>query len=182
MIDNFAKEHPFLNADMLNVFEAESIRSALALWSEHIRGVVLDFGCGTPDTCRKPSPYKDLVEHLGGRYVGYDPAAGHDPAKFLQGPYDTIICTQVLQYIEAPFFALDRMRHAIRAGGHLLITVPSTWREIEPGDLWRFTQSGLRFLLKQTGWETVAITHRGQIEIPGFPIYLGHAALARCPE
>ena len=116
-------------------------------------GRMLDYGCGR-------QPYRTLVESYGGEYIGYDrvdfPAnvSGEDygEADWTEH-YDTVLCTQVVQYIPLVRYGSDprwtlqstfnEMYLSLMVNkGHLVMTYPTNWPEDEPEDLHRFTKSG----------------------------------------
>jgi SAM-dependent methyltransferase len=72
--------------------------------------------------------------------------------------YDCILLTQTLQLLPDPLTTLTTCHHALRPGGHLLLTVPALGRLSISNphyDYWRFTPAGLRHLLHQ--WPGPAI-------------------------
>lgn len=117
---------------------------------------VLDWGCGK-------QPYREIVELAGGIYLPWDRAdlpanvSGDDFGQEMdvlhEAMADTILCTQVIQYVPDPLNLLDYLRTLTIQGGRLLITGPTTWPVVEPEDLHRYTLAGIKALLKETGWE-----------------------------
>ena len=160
----------------LREVEAKSIRDFVqqAASEGYISGVVLDFGCGK-------QPYRDIVESIkpfgGPIYQAFDQAAfpanvsGEDIGKgdplIMQG-WGTILCTQVVQYV--PLYPdedgleslLIRFRQALEdQHGHLVMTYPTNWPEVEPEDLHRFTKAGMERLLTEAGFTIVMHQRRG---------------------
>lgn len=118
---------------------------------------VLDYGCGQ-------QPYRELIKSFGGKYEGYDdPSFPANVSVKPIGSYpqlgdwrDTLVCTQVIQYVRYPETLLrTTFKHLIRPGGHLVMTYPTHWPEVEMEDLWRFTKAGMEFLLTTTGFDIV---------------------------
>jgi hypothetical protein len=172
---------PGLNGESIRQLEAASIGQFILERRHLLRGRVLDFGCGTSDTCRDPQPFKRVVESSGAQYYGYDPALGHNPEVWLKGPYDTIVCTQVLHMVKRPLETLARLKWATLTGGHLLMTYPTCWTtSVETNDYWRFTPQGMAELLESAGWRLIESVPRGLIDIPDWPIQLGHGVVAKC--
>lgn len=154
----------------LRSIERTSIRDFVQGAAEggYLSGRVLDYGCGK-------QPYRDVVEVVGGVYNGFDrmsfPAnvSGEDVGDFdfdapLDEDWDAILCNQVVQYV--PFFFRDddgeglpsllaQFARSLRGGGHLVMTYPTTWPEVEPQDLHRFTKTGMEWLLAEAGFEIV---------------------------
>lgn len=61
--------------------------------------------------------------------------------------YDVIILTQTLQLLTDPAAALSGSLSALRPGGSLLLTAPTTSRLAATEDRWRWTPRGMRTLL-----------------------------------
>jgi SAM-dependent methyltransferase len=167
------------NTHTIRELERASIRSFVERNRQYLKGRVLDFGCGRPGTCAVPQPYRDLVE---GEYLGYD-LGDRIPVP----PFDAILCTQVVQYMEdVP--ELLRYFHAVltRFGqddlspsGHLVLTYPTNWDEVESFDLWRFTKTGMEMLLKTAGFKIVTHERRAEIDLGGFKFPLGYGVVAQ---
>lgn len=66
-----------------------------------------------------------------------------DPATLAGVSADAVILTQTLQYLPDPLAGLRNLLGCLRPGGALLITVPCAQRVDGPGDLWRWTPTGL---------------------------------------
>jgi SAM-dependent methyltransferase len=69
------------------------------------------------------------------------------PDTLQRDAFDTIICTQTLQFLPDLEVALRNLWYGCRPGGDLLLTVPTMQPCVEPGDLWRWTPDGFRKLL-----------------------------------
>lgn len=89
-----------------------------------------------------------------------DPAAGatytgdicRHNAFLTDGSFDLVVCTEVLEHTLQPFDAVAEMHRLLKPGGYLLLSVPFNFRIHGPlPDCWRFTEHGLRALLR--GWE-----------------------------
>lgn len=155
----------------LRTIERESIRAFVeqAGIDGYLSGRVLDYGCGK-------QPYRSLVESFGAEYMPYDHSSfpanvseedvGDQPFIWPEVDYDAILCTQVVQYIplvrygEEPGRSLQgrltNFRLALTVqSGHLILTYPTNWPEVEPEDLHRFTKAGMERLLTEAGFEIV---------------------------
>lgn len=172
-----------INNDSVRVLERQTIYDFVAGCSEQLTGLVLDYGCGT-------MPYRDLVDEAGGTYRGYD--RPHYPGAVMSGPigstpfqvdnqWDAILCTQVVQYIPRPLDLLRQFRFALRAGGHMILTGPTNWAEVEPGDLSRFTLAGARHFVSEAGFVIERADRRAGVNVNGFELSLGYGILARKP-
>lgn len=131
------------------------IRSCAA---EHFAGKrVLDYGSGR-------QPYRAIVEEAGGEYTPYDApsypgsVAERDTTGETFGrTYDTILCTQVLQFVERPRLFLIELRgrflRPTEGPVALVMTYTTHWPEIEPGDLYRYTARGMERMLTDAGFD-----------------------------
>jgi SAM-dependent methyltransferase len=65
------------------------------------------------------------------------------------GSFDYIVCTEVLEHTLNPFHAACEIRRLLKPGGFLFGSTPFNFRIHGPlPDCWRFTEHGLRALLK----------------------------------
>jgi SAM-dependent methyltransferase len=156
-----------VSADPIRQVERASIRAFMEKHAACLTGRVLDFGAGQ-------QPYRDLVS---GDYIPYE-KGGH-----LTGGYvDAVMCNQVLQYVDRP---LDILRHgiysALKPGGHLLLTYPTNWDEVEPTDLWRWTRAGMEQLLRQAGFAILIHERRAEVVLGNFKFPLGYGAVCTRP-
>jgi SAM-dependent methyltransferase len=63
--------------------------------------------------------------------------------------YDYIVCTEVLEHTLNPFDAMVELRRILKPSGKLFLTTPFNFRIHGPlPDCWRFTEHGLRSLLR----------------------------------
>lgn len=78
------------------------------------------------------------------------------------GSFDFVVCTEVLEHTLNPFDALREIRRLLRPGGLLFGSTPFNFRIHGPlPDCWRFTEHGLRALLKD-----FEIVELNQVETP----------------
>jgi SAM-dependent methyltransferase len=71
--------------------------------------------------------------------------------------FDIIVCTEVLEHTLNPFSAVSELHRMLKIGGRLLLSTPFDFRIHGPlPDCWRFTEHGLRALLKD--FKSVEIT------------------------
>ncbi len=62
---------------------------------------------------------------------------------------DVVLCTQVLEHIPDPVAVIGEIRRVLKAGGTLLLSVPSIFPQHgSPGDYWRFMPQGLEWILR----------------------------------
>jgi SAM-dependent methyltransferase len=149
--------------------QAASIWRDLQVLLAEVEGTVVDVGCGA-------QPYRGLLP-AGVKYIGLDSA---DAAKefgysvpdtlYMEGPIwpleaeaaNCVLCTETLEHIPDPAALLNEARRCLAPRGLLILTVPfaARWHFI-PYDYWRFTPSGLDLLLRQAGFDDIAVYARG---------------------
>ncbi len=131
--------------------------------AEHIRGRVLDIGCGT-------KPFKTVIEKHCEKYIGMEhPATLHglqnvDVAgdalvlPFISDSFDAVVSFSVMEHVlEPPLFMSEAFR-VLKPGGKALLMTPLMWGEHEqPHDFFRFTRYGLRYLAEKAGFEVISI-------------------------
>jgi SAM-dependent methyltransferase len=164
----------------LRSLERDSIRAFVESCSEHLTGRVLDYGCGR-------QPYRSIIEAAGGEYLPFDRAhfpanlSGEDVglATWAWAGFDAVLCTQVLQYCHYPTDELMRFRQALRDGGHLVLTYPTNWPEVEEADLHRFTKAGMEHMLDRRGFTVIRHDWRHGFQHEGNSFTCGYGCVAQ---
>jgi SAM-dependent methyltransferase len=140
---------------------------------------VLDAGAGE---CR----FKPAFAHA--RYVGIDFALG-DPRwnysrldavgrleelPFSSCSFDRVISIVVLEHTPEPARVLAEFQRVLAPGGTVHLVVPHMWEEHQrPHDYFRFTSSGMRYLMERSGLDVQRIEPVG-----GFFWMLGRRLMA----
>jgi SAM-dependent methyltransferase len=149
--------------------QAASIWRDLAPELRAVEGTVLDVGCGA-------QPYRPLLPH-GARYMGIDTERAEEDFGYAvpdtvyfegdewpveSGSIEVVLCTETLEHVLEPLTFLAEAHRCLRPEGRLLMTVPfaARWHFV-PYDFWRFTPSGLEYLLEQSGFTGIAVYARG---------------------
>lgn len=164
----------------LRDIERKSIRDYLASKLHLMRGDILDLGAGE-------QPYRDLISPAG-RYYPWD--ADHLPdnhsgninadKSWRGGSWDTIICTQVLQYVPDTLEFLEAIREALNPGGVLVMTGPTNWPVVQPLiDLRRWTTGGIMEELAEAGFVDIEVQDRAAVRFENEYWSLGWGATAR---
>jgi len=133
------------------------------LAERHVRGRLVDIGCGT-------KPYRELLAPYVTEHVGVDHAGslhGQDQVDLAGTAYaipvpdetfDSALCTAVLEHLEEPERAIRECCRVLRPGGVAIYSVPFIWHLHEqPRDFFRYSCFGLRYLLEKAGFEVVEI-------------------------
>ncbi|MFH0798565.1 MAG: methyltransferase domain-containing protein [Pseudomonadota bacterium] len=134
-------------ADAIKEFAAEHVKSKMK---------VIDFGCGG-------KPYRSMFPD-NCEYIGIDTHSNPhadvtiEPGQIvplLDAVADCIISTQVVYLIPGYNFYLRDCRRLLRPEGRMFITTHGTWtyHPASGGDYYRFTQDGLRHILREAGFE-----------------------------
>jgi SAM-dependent methyltransferase len=81
-----------------------------------------------------------------------------------QGPFDVVICEQVIEHVVDPNAAAANLRELCAPGGHVVVSTPFLIRVHEEWgmeDYWRFTPRGLRTLLERAGLQVDSVESWG---------------------
>jgi hypothetical protein len=165
----------------LRDYERESIRRFVQRAADdgYLAGEVIDVGSGQ-------QPYRDIVLEVPASYTPFD-APGYPGSTVTQDTtgaafgnvFDSILCTQVIQYQERPEQFLlslrERFRRAAALGAprpdcYLVMTYPTNWPEVEVEDRHRFTKAGMEELLTEAGFSILRHEKRGSVWDPRFDV------------
>ena len=133
---------------------AENVRRFATSYATEALTVV-DFGCGA-------KPYRPFFS-INCRYVGIDMAG--NPHADIQltlgekvplpaGTADLLLSTQVVYLVPDFDSYLEECRRLLKPTGRMLLTTLGTWtyHPASGGDYYRFTQDGVRYILKKHGF------------------------------
>lgn len=143
-------------------FTDKIIRKYLQRGVPYLKGRLLDAGCGS-------KPYSDMFEC--DEYVGMEMSAQFEPdilgdlrdmSMIADESFDSVLSNQVLEHVDDAERVVAEMFRVLRPGGHLCVTVPFIARlHGMPHDYWRFSTSGLRYLLEKHGFEIILLEPMG---------------------
>ena len=130
---------------------------------KHIKGKLLDIGCGT-------KPYREPLSKYCSEYIGIDHyVTQHDKTNIdifstayripvRDQSFESVICTGVLEHLEEPDVALKECVRVLKSNGVAIYTVPFIWHlHEEPRDFYRFTKYGLDYQFQKAGFEVIEI-------------------------
>jgi SAM-dependent methyltransferase len=86
---------------------------------------------------------------------------------FADATFDTVMCLEVLQYVDEPATALSEMRRVVRPNGALIVSTPFVHRPDSERDMWRFTIHGLEALCAAADLHVVSIASQGEVLASG---------------
>ncbi len=138
---------------------AHKLESAMQMASAVVSGVMLDIGAGD-------KPYGGIYSKAISQHIGIDlldsplvkdsvDAYGdvHN-LPFKDGSFDTVLCTEVLQYTCSPDKAMREAFRVLRNRGQMVVSTTQMWHVTNaPIDRYRFTEYGLGYLASKTGFE-----------------------------
>jgi SAM-dependent methyltransferase len=90
----------------------------------------------------------DIDKHSGATYIA--DITSNNSSIIDSNKYDVVIFTEVLEHTLNPFAAINEIHRILKKGGVLVMTTPFNFRIHNPlPDCWRFSEHGLRELLKK---------------------------------
>lgn len=138
------------------------LHKGIAENANHLKGRMLDFGCGT-------KPYRHLFNHIND-YIGVDFDGGGNAYEkksvevfydghhlpFENQTFDSALATEVFEHIFNIDEILGEIHRVLKPGGKLLLTCPFLWPEHEqPWDYARYSSFGIKALLEKHGFKVV---------------------------
>lgn len=137
----------------------------LATAATYMQGRVLEIGAGRDgrrgrfqppfDQCRSWT-YVDVV-------VDRRPnvAADVQHLPFAERSFNTVVCLEVLEYVDFPQQMLTEITRVLALDGYLVLSTPFLHRADTAHDYWRVTEHGLQRLLRRAGFEVVWLRAQG---------------------
>ncbi len=131
-------------------------------WCSRITGTVLSIGSSS-DADGGGSSYRDYFP-AADRYLTSEPTAGRCDLvldvrampSMADESVDAILCSGVLEHVDDCHAAVRECWRVLKPGGAFLVGVPFAQPlHRTPQDFWRFTEYGVRFLLRAFAIEDV---------------------------
>lgn len=141
-----------------------------------IEGDILSIGSGNDDD-REGGHYRDYFPRASS-YTTSEPFREFNCDLLLDvrnmpeikdETYDGIYCSGVLEHVDDFHAGLNEMTRILKPGGFLMLGLPFRQQiHMEPYDFWRFTEHGIRFMLKDAYeiLEMTGIDARGNNAFP----------------
>jgi len=156
------------------------LHSSILKSVSYLHGICVDIGSGN-------SPYKKIILPNVDEYIAVDKSNIHkhmfqtSKEKFIDAdikdlPFDnnsidTVILTQVLEHIDDPYKAMDEVKRVIKKDGILILSVPFIYQaHAVPYDYFRFSEYGLKKLLKDYDYEILEFHYQGYLGTTIFSI------------
>ncbi len=144
------------------------IIAAVERAAPHVRGRLLDVGCGTmPGRVWLAGHFTRYVglDLADSRYLGdarLDVAGRAEELPFRAGAFDTVLGLSMLTYLPEPQRMIDEARRVLAPGGVLVLEFTQTAALHDPPhDYFRFTRFGARWLLERAGFEVLDVAPIG---------------------
>ena len=92
------------------------------------------------------------------------------------GPFDTVLCLNLLEYLDKPEAALDAATSVLKPGGSIIVLAPQgpgLYGTLDQtlGQRRRFSRSGLRAFLEQNGLQVKEIRQMNKVGTPGWWLF-----------
>lgn len=115
---------------------------------------------------------RDLAK---GAWLGIDMQPGdgvdmvadiHNLPKEWEGRFTGLLCSEVLEHVREPWVALKELHRVMAPGSTIIVTTLFAFPEHGfPDDYYRYSASGLKFLLEQAGFKDVQTQYAGEIAV-----------------
>lgn len=132
-------------------------------YSPYYKGVMLDMGCAD-------APYKEFFLNYVDKYIGIDWTNSlHDTTVDVVSDLnskinledecaDTIVALNVLEHLNEPQIFLNEAFRLLKPGSYMILHIPFQWWVHEhPHDYFRYTPSGIKYMLEKSGFQNVKV-------------------------
>jgi SAM-dependent methyltransferase len=157
----------------LQKLPADSVRGRIRAFIERQADKLGDDVLEVGSRMTNPHTWWIVNRDLGtGRWMGLDMQPGHGVDRVQDihqlpemwtGRFSAVLCSEVLEHVARPWLALPELRRVLRPGGWLVVTTLFAFPEHGfPNDYYRYTDSGLKLLLKDAGFANVLTEYAGE--------------------
>ena len=81
------------------------------------------------------------------------------------GRFTGVVLSEVLEHVARPWVALPSLHAVMQPGALLIVTVPSCFPiHAFPDDYYRYSESGLRVLLEDSGFSDIRTSNAGRVD------------------
>ena len=141
------------------------LESSLDRCSSHVKGQVLDVGCGF-------RPYEFTYYRNAAKYIGLDYLSDRSKPDVVGSALDlpfeacsmeTVVSNETLEHVPNPARAVEEMYRVLKPGGGLILSCPAYWpRHEQPHDYFRYPYDGIISLVEGAGFRIETIFCRGR--------------------
>lgn len=182
-LDDYYVKYPIAGA-VLNWAHEVGYHTLLSRFTQHglkRHHKILDYGCGGNGL------FVQYLHKKGYRQAyGYDPYGAvdrfGDPATLQKGPFDYILCQDVVEHLEDPHQLLQQLDSLLASNGSILIGTPNAahidlscphvsdqYNQVHvPYHLHLYTREVVEQFGQQQGWKPVTFYNRGYDDTPWF--------------
>ena len=108
--------------------------------------------------------YRSVFHDIAKEYCVADITAGHGVTHVMPCPYtlpfpdnhfDLIVSGQTLEHVKNPFRSVAEMMRALKPGGHIILTAPSTGPRHDVIDCWRFMDDAFMAIAEESNIKVI---------------------------
>lgn len=147
---------------MINSYRRDLLDKEIELHIDNLFGTMLDIGGGTRRGRFKSSKY--VTNHIifdKFRCSGTTVRGDAEYLPFKEGAFDSIKCTEVLEYLNSPEQAVSEMRRVLKGFGGMMVSTPFNIGIHYDHDLVRFTKHKLERMFGSAGFKVVYLSEQG---------------------
>lgn len=133
--------------------------------SADFKGVVLEVGCGKK---KRRGTFKPPLQATS-QWLYMDIETSRQPHIQADTQYlpiknfscDTVVCLEVIEYVNSPQSAIQELSAALKPGGKLILSLPFMHRFDNAVDSWRISDTKVSDILGKNGFTAISCSHHG---------------------